>query len=128
MRFSDIVLHWYYKNKREFPWRKTKNTYNVWVSEIILQQTQTSQGLSYYTKLIDTFPTVKDLAKAKEEKILNSEEQLEKGNKKQEYREKVKSSFGIKRYKIQEVIKPGQVILIPEQETYTLQQNTFITI
>ena len=70
MRFSDIVLHWYYKNKREFPWRKTKNTYNVWVSEIILQQTQTSQGLNYYTKLIDTFPTVKDLAKAKEEKIL----------------------------------------------------------
>ncbi len=48
----------------------------------------------------------------KEEKILNSEDQLEKGNKKQEYREKVKSSFGIKRYKIQEVIKPGQVILI----------------
>ena len=48
----------------------------------------------------------------KEEKILNSEDQLEKGNRKQEYREKVKSSFGIKRYKIQEVIKPGQVILI----------------
>ena len=49
---------------------------------------------------------------SKEEKTENSESQIEKVNKKQEYREKVKSSFGIKRYKIQEVIKPGQVILI----------------
>ena len=48
----------------------------------------------------------------KDEKNDNAENQLEKGNNKQEYREKVKSSFGIKRYKIQEVIKPGQVILI----------------
>ena len=48
----------------------------------------------------------------KEEKTVNNEDQLEKLNNKQEYREKVKSSFGIKRYKIQEVIKPGQVILI----------------
>jgi ribonuclease E len=48
----------------------------------------------------------------KEEKTVNNEDQLEKLNNKQEYREKIKSSFGIKRYKIQEVIKPGQVILI----------------
>ena len=48
----------------------------------------------------------------KNEKIDNVDGQIEKGNSKQEYREKVKSSFGIKRYKIQEVIKPGQVILI----------------
>ena len=48
----------------------------------------------------------------KEDKNENGENQIEKDNKKQEYREKVKSSFGIKRYKIQEVIKPGQVILI----------------
>ena len=47
-----------------------------------------------------------------EEKVENSENQFEKDNNKQEYRDKVKSSFGIKRYKIQEVIKPGQVILI----------------
>ena len=46
------------------------------------------------------------------EKVENSENQFEKDNNKQDYREKVKSSFGIKRYKIQEVIKPGQVILI----------------
>ena len=48
----------------------------------------------------------------KDEKTHENENQIEEGNKKQEYREKVKSSFGIKRYKIQEVIKPGQVILI----------------
>ena len=48
----------------------------------------------------------------KDEKTDENENQIEKDNKKQEYREKVKSSFGIKRYKIQEVIKPGQVILI----------------
>ena len=48
----------------------------------------------------------------KDEKNDENENQIEKENKKQEYREKVKSSFGIKRYKIQEVIKPGQVILI----------------
>tara|TARA_B100000963_G_scaffold356555_1_gene376873 strand:+ start:651 stop:2474 length:1824 start_codon:yes stop_codon:yes gene_type:complete len=48
----------------------------------------------------------------KEEKIENNEEQLEKADQKKEYREKVKNSFGIKRYRIQEVIKPGQVILI----------------
>ena len=48
----------------------------------------------------------------KNEKIENNINQIEKENNKQEYRDKVKSSFGIKRYKIQEVIKPGQVILI----------------
>ena len=51
-------------------------------------------------------------AENKEEKVDDNENQIEKEIKKQEYREKVKSSFGIKRYKIQEVIKPGQVILI----------------
>ena len=48
----------------------------------------------------------------KDEKTTNNDDQVEKINKKQEYREKIKSSYGIKRYKIQEVIKPGQVILI----------------
>ena len=70
LEFSSIVLYWYKKNQRDFPWRKSKNAYKVWVSEIILQQTQTSQGLNYYTKIIDTFPTIKDLAESSEEKIL----------------------------------------------------------
>ena len=53
-----------------------------------------------------------DLIENKDDKIDENENQVENGNKKQEYREKVKSSYGIKKYKIQEVIKPGQVILI----------------
>ena len=46
------------KNQRDFPWRKSKSAYKVWLSEIILQQTQTSQGLSYYNKILNTFPTL----------------------------------------------------------------------
>ena len=57
-------------------------------------------------------PEPDNLQENKEEKIENNEEQIEKVDQKQEYREKVKTSFGIKRYRIQEVIKPGQVILI----------------
>jgi len=70
LEFSNIVLYWYIKNKRDFPWRKSKSAYKVWLSEIILQQTQTSQGLSYFNKIINTFPTLKELAEASEEKIL----------------------------------------------------------
>ena len=56
--------------------------------------------------------TLDSQSENKDEKNENSENQTDKDNKKQEYREKVGPSFGIKRYKIQEVIKPGQVILI----------------
>ena len=57
-------------------------------------------------------PTSENLSETKSEKNDANENQIEKENNKQEYRDKVKSSFGIKRYKIQEVIKPGQVVLI----------------
>ena len=70
MEFSSIVLYWYKKNKRDFPWRKHKSVYEVWLSEIILQQTQTSQGLSYFNKILKTFPTLKKLSEASEEQIL----------------------------------------------------------
>ena len=52
------------------PWRQTKQPYNIWLSEIMLQQTRVEQGLPYYLKFIDTFPTVFDLAKASEEEVL----------------------------------------------------------
>ena len=54
MKFSDILLNWYVLNKREFPWRNTQNPYFIWLSEIILQQTKTQQGLPYYLKFIKT--------------------------------------------------------------------------
>ena len=70
MKFSSAVLYWYVQNKRNFPWRKSKSVYKVWLSEIILQQTQTSQGINYYNKIINKFPTLKKLAEASEEQIL----------------------------------------------------------
>ena len=58
------------KQKRELPWRNTKDPYKIWLSEIILQQTQVNQGLPYYQKFIKTFPSVSELANADEEKVL----------------------------------------------------------
>jgi A/G-specific adenine glycosylase len=64
------LIHWYNDNKRDLPWRNTKNPYHIWLSEIILQQTRVNQGLSYYFKFIDHYPSVQDLAQAKEEEVL----------------------------------------------------------
>lgn len=68
--FSDILISWYKDKKRDLPWRNTKDAYLIWLSEIILQQTRVEQGMSYYLKFAKEFPTVKHLAKAKEEKVL----------------------------------------------------------
>ncbi|HRG00294.1 MAG TPA: A/G-specific adenine glycosylase [Bacteroidia bacterium] len=67
---SDILITWYKKNKRDLPWRNTKDPYKIWLSEIILQQTQVVQGLNYYIKFVENFPTVIDLAEAPEDKIM----------------------------------------------------------
>ena len=63
MNFTKILTNWYSVHKRELPWRKTKNPYHIWLSEIILQQTQVKQGLPYYEAFVAKFPTVFDLAK-----------------------------------------------------------------
>ena len=68
--FSKKVVQWFEKNKRDLPWRETKDPYRIWLSEIILQQTRVSQGLPYYLKFIETFPSVYDLANAPEQKVL----------------------------------------------------------
>ncbi|WP_411766799.1 A/G-specific adenine glycosylase [Winogradskyella sp. A3E31] len=70
MNFTKEVIIWYSINKRNLPWRETTNPYFIWLSEIILQQTQVSQGLPYYLKFIDVYTTVQDLANAPEEDIL----------------------------------------------------------
>ncbi len=70
MNFSKILIKWYLQNKRDLPWRNTKNPYYIWLSEIILQQTRVNQGLAYYEKFIIAFPTVCDLARADENTIL----------------------------------------------------------
>src|SRR6266498_4598500 len=68
--FSKKLHKWYAENKRSLPWRGTKDPYKVWLSEIILQQTRVEQGMSYYLKFTENFPTVKDLANAKEDKVM----------------------------------------------------------
>jgi len=70
MIFSQKILLWYAKNKRTLPWRQTTDSYKIWLSEVILQQTRVAQGTPYYLRFIEHFPTVHDLASASQEKIL----------------------------------------------------------
>jgi len=72
MIFSDEIIKWYHKNKRDLPWRNTTNPYKIWISEIILQQTKVSQGLPYYISFIEEFPTIIDLANATEDQVLKA--------------------------------------------------------
>jgi A/G-specific adenine glycosylase len=67
---SKKLIKWFEQNKRDLPWRNTVDPYKVWLSEIILQQTRVVQGLPYYISFVNAFPTVFDLAKAPEQKIL----------------------------------------------------------
>ncbi len=71
MGFSEKLITWYKQNKRDLPWRNTTDPYQIWLSEIILQQTRVDQGLNYFHKFIENYPTVKDLAKASEKDVLN---------------------------------------------------------
>ena len=70
MIFHNLLINWYLQNKRDLPWRKTTNPYPIWLSEIMLQQTRVAQGMPYFLSFMDAFPTVFDLAKADEEKVL----------------------------------------------------------
>ena len=70
MIFSEILTHWYSIHKRYLPWRETKDPYKIWLSEIILQQTQVSQGLPYYYKFVERYPTIFELSKALENEVL----------------------------------------------------------
>ena len=64
------LINWYAQNKREMPWRNTKNPYYIWLSEIILQQTRVAQGLPYYEKFVSNYPTIELLANASEGDVL----------------------------------------------------------
>lgn len=69
--FHLLIADWYRLNKRDLPWRSTQNPYFIWLSEIILQQTRVDQGMNYYYKFIQNYPTIQDLANASEQEILN---------------------------------------------------------
>ncbi len=68
--FSKPLILWYLKNRRDLPWRKSRDPYRIWLSEIILQQTRIAQGTEYYEKFTAEFDTVRELAEASEEKVL----------------------------------------------------------
>lgn len=69
-RFQKDLLSWYDRNKRDLPWRGTKDPYAIFVSEMMLQQTQVKTVLPYYTRFLKELPDWKTLARAKEEKVL----------------------------------------------------------
>jgi A/G-specific adenine glycosylase len=65
-----LLLAWYKKNKRPLPWRETRDPYRIWISEIMLQQTQVDTVIPYYRRFLTTFPDVKALAEATLEEVL----------------------------------------------------------
>lgn len=71
MNFFNTHIHqWYCIFKRDLPWRNTRDPYFIWLSEIILQQTRIDQGLAYYLKFTEAFPTISHLANATEDQVL----------------------------------------------------------
>ena len=70
MNFQEKLLQWFRKNARPLPWRKHYRPYEVWISEIMLQQTQMETVLPYFNRWMKAFPTIESLARADEKKVL----------------------------------------------------------
>ena len=70
MSFQKEIIKWYKLYKRDLPWRNTTDAYVIWLSEIILQQTRVEQGLPYFNKFLENYPTVQDFAAASEIQVL----------------------------------------------------------
>jgi A/G-specific adenine glycosylase len=66
----DLLVAWFRENQRALPWRLSYDPYQVWVSEVMLQQTQVETALPYYERFIHEFPTIQSLANAEEERVL----------------------------------------------------------
>jgi A/G-specific adenine glycosylase len=64
------LIKWYLKNRRDLPWRRSNNAYHIWVSEVMLQQTQVSTVVKYYGRFLKTFPNIKKLAQADLQDVL----------------------------------------------------------
>ena len=70
MTFTQTILRWYDTHGRDLPWRRTRDPYAVWLSEIILQQTRIAQGTAYWERFMARFPDVQSLAAASEDEVL----------------------------------------------------------
>jgi A/G-specific adenine glycosylase len=68
--YSQKITAWYAANKRDLPWRDISDPYRIWISEIILQQTRVNQGLEYYLRFVERFPSLNELACANEDEVL----------------------------------------------------------
>ena len=68
--FHKALRSWYQKKGRDLPWRKTRDPYKIWVSEIMLQQTQVDTVIPYYNRFLSEFPSVNALAKARLQSVL----------------------------------------------------------
>ena len=68
--FALTLIEWFRENGRDLPWRQTRDPYAIWLSEIILQQTQVRQGWEYWERFMRRWPTVADLAAATEDEVL----------------------------------------------------------
>ncbi|WP_430885909.1 A/G-specific adenine glycosylase [Fusibacter sp. JL216-2] len=66
----DELVKWYKVVKRDLPWRKTQDPYKIWISEVMLQQTLVETVKGYYERFLKAFPTVEDLAKSDDEKLM----------------------------------------------------------
>ncbi|UXR77720.1 MULTISPECIES: A/G-specific adenine glycosylase [unclassified Staphylococcus] len=74
--FKETLITWFDQHQRQMPWRETKNPYYIWVSEVMLQQTQVDTVRSYYERFISDFPTIESLASADEDDVLKRWEGL----------------------------------------------------
>jgi A/G-specific adenine glycosylase len=70
------LLAWFGREARDLPWRRTRDPYRIWLSEIMLQQTRVEAVIPYYERFLDAFPTVRDLAGASEDRVLKAWEGL----------------------------------------------------
>ena len=72
MKKNDIkkLLQWYQENKRDLPWRHTKDAYKIWISETMLQQTRVDTVIPYYERFLKTVPSIKALSNVREDILL----------------------------------------------------------
>jgi A/G-specific adenine glycosylase len=69
-RLPRRLLDWFVRNRRDFPWRRDRDPYRIWVSEVMLQQTQAATVVPYFERFLQAFPTLTDLAAADEQDVL----------------------------------------------------------
>src|SRR6185436_17587169 len=75
-RFVEALLEWFHQQKRALPWRETRDPYRIWISEVMLQQTQAATVIPYYARFLERFPDVASLAAASDNALMKAWEGL----------------------------------------------------